>query len=468
MRQPSSRFIAIIVAAAFFMETLDATIIATALPAMARDFGVTPVSVSIGVTAYMLAMAAFIPMSGWLADRFGARNVFASAIAIFTIASFLCAVSDAVLPFAAARILQGASAAMMSPVGRLVVLRSTPKTELVAAIALITWPGLVGPVVGPALGGFIVTYWSWPWIFLINVPIGVVGVILVLLFVENSRGESRRPFDRIGFALTATSLAAVIYGLHSLGHGDAEWLWGASLLLLGFVIGAVAIAWLRRTAAPLVDLSVARIPTFALATLTGGLLMRLTSGAMPFILPLYFQLGFGLDPFDAGLLVLAYALGNLGMKSITTPILRGFGFRRVLLANGVFVSLSIAACAALGPAAPRPIILLVLFIAGCFRSMQLTSIATLTFADVTPQQRSAATTFSTLTQQLAMTMGIALASVLLTLSVALRGTDANDISLFDLRAVLLAMAALALLSVLRFRAVDPRAGEEVSGHRRSG
>lgn len=466
MGQPSSRVIALIVASAFFMETLDATVIATALPAMAQDFGVTPVALSIGVTAYMLALAAFIPASGWVADRIGTRTVFASAIIVFTIASVLCAMSDGLVPFTAARILQGASAAMMSPVGRLVVLRSTPKNELVGAIAMITWPGLIGPVVGPALGGFIVTYWSWHWIFLINVPIGLVGAVLVLVFVENHRGETFRPFDTVGFALTATALGLLIYGLHAVGRQDTDWMEGGLILAAGFAIGTIAVLYLRRAAAPLVDLSIARIPTFALATLWAGSIMRLTSGAMPFLLPLFFQIGFGMTAFDAGLLVLAYAFGNLGMKSITTPILRRFGFRRVLLANGFLVAVTILFCASLTPDMARPLVIVILFVAGCVRSMQLTAIATLTFADVGPSQRSAATTFASLAQQLAMTTGVAVASVLLSISVAVRGTDASRMSDVDFRAVLVAMAALAFVSMLRFLSVHPDAGEEVSGYRR--
>lgn len=461
---PRAQLIALIVACAFFMENLDGTVIAIALPAMADSLNTDAVTLTLGVTSYMLTLAALVPASGWLADRLGVRNVFAAAIAVFTLASILCALSVGLWSFVAARVLQGAAAALMSPVGRLAVLRTASKGELVRAVALITWPGLVAPVVGPPLGGFIASYASWRWIFLLNVPIGIAGVALVLAFVPDLRSDTRRPFDLTGFVLMAISLATLMYALEAASHATAGWVPIALCLAVGVTLGCQAIRHSRRRAHPLLDFSVFSVPTFAASALTGGGLFRLTSGAMPYVLPLFFQIGFGLSAVEAGVMVLAYAAGNLVMKTITTPVLRMFGFRRVLTVNGVLAAAAILACAALAPTTPHWIAVPVLFAAGCFRSMQLTCIATLMFADVPDALRSSATTFSVMAHQLAMTVGIALAALVLGLSAAARGASADMLAMRDFQLVLVALAAIAALSILRFVFIEKTAGAEVSGH----
>jgi len=467
-RGAKDRIIPYIVAAAFFMETFDATVIATALPAIAESFGTTAVALSVGITAYMLALAATIPASGWLADRFGPRTVFCGAIAVFTLASIMCGASQSMNEFIGARLLQGAGAALMSPVSRLVVLRSASKAEIVRAIALITWPGLIGPVVGPPVGGFLVTYASWPWIFFLNVPIGVAGIILVWFFVPNERPEARRRFDTTGFLLTAFALACLIYGFELVGHADGRIALMAILMACGSVLAWLAVRHMWRVPDPLLDLSSFRIPTFALTTLWAGSLLKMTSGAMPFVLPLYFQLGFGLPAFSAGLLVFAYAAGNLGMKAITTRLLRAFGFRRLLIVNGVLVAAFILAVAITGPATPRPVLIALLFLAGCFRSLQHTSINTLTFADVPAEQRSSATTLSIMFQQLSFSVGIAVGATVLALSAFLGGRVPGDLALGDFRVTFVVLALLGLGSALRFTAVGPEVGDEVSGHKPRG
>jgi EmrB/QacA subfamily drug resistance transporter len=457
------RLVPLVVASALFMENLDATIIATALPAMAASFGTTPTALSLGITVYMLALGVFIPVSGWAADRWGTRTVFAWAIAGFVAASVLCGISQDLWFFIFARILQGAAAAMMSPVGRLVVLRGTPKSELFNAITWITWPSLVAPVVGPALGGFFVGHLSWHWIFFVNVPIGLAGIVLVLRFVPNIRGGDR-VFDWIGLALTAATLACLLFALDVLGHGGASWSLAAALLVVGAALGHLAVRHSARSPHPLVGLGPFLIDSFRIAALTGGGFFRLTAGAMPFVLPLFFQLGFGMTALDAGLMVLAYAAGNLGMKSITRPTIRRFGFRPTILVNGVAVGATILACAFLEPGTPTAATILVLFVAGSLRSLQLTGLQTLTYVDVPPPLQSSATTIASMLQPILGSVGVAICAVTLSLGAELRGAETLGIA--DFRIVLAGLALTAALSVLPFLRLPADVGDDVAGHRR--
>ena len=455
--------IALIVASAFFMENLDATVIATALPHMAQSFGVTAVSLSIGMTAYLLALAVFIPISGWVADRFGSRTVFGAAIVVFTLASMLCGLSNGLWEFTIARVLQGMGGAMMVPVGRLVVLRSTEKRNLMRSIAYITWPGLAAPVIGPAVGGFITTYFNWRWIFLLNVPIGIVGLALTAVFIGNHREPGRRPFDSIGFVLSGIALTCLMYGMELLGQRDADGRITAAILLGGVVVGAAAVVHLLRAAHPLINLASLRIPTFR-ATLGGGSLYVVSVSVSPFILPLFFQIGFGLNAFDAGLLVLSYAAGNLGMKTFTTPILRNFGFRNVMIFNGLLSAGTIVACAWLGLQTPHALIVLVLFIGGLCRSMQFTSINTLAFADVPTPMMSGASTFFSMVQQMTIGLGIAFGAMALHFASWLNGSR-GQLDLADFHIAFLVVASLVLLAVVSFLGLGRDAGAEVSGHR---
>ncbi|AOF93568.1 MFS transporter [Sinorhizobium sp. RAC02] len=460
-----TRIVPAAVAVAFFMQMLDSTIIATSLPAMAQAFSTDVVTLNVGFTAYLLAMAVFIPPAGWLADRFGAREVFLSAIVLFTLASIACGYAGSLWEFGAARLFQGASAALMTPVGRQLVLRGAPKAELVRAIATITWPALSAPVIGPLIGAWITTHAGWQWNFFINLPLGLLGVVLVAFFVPHAPAEGRRPFDLVGFLLTGSALALTLAGLElsSASTGGAGSL---AILALGVLMGFAAILHLKRTMHPLLDLAVLKIPTFAFATLSAGTAGRLAVNATPFLLPLLFQVGLGLDAVETGTLILVYFLGNLLMKSVTTPALRLFGFRTVLVANGVVAALTIGAFAFIDGQTPRLFLFALLIACGLSRSMQFTALTTIAFADVTPAQRSAAATISAMLQQLAQLLGVAVAAVVMRLSSYFAPPAADGGMLMDIRAAFLCVAVIGFVSALRFLALPAGAGAEVSGHRR--
>ncbi|WP_368764164.1 MFS transporter [Klebsiella quasipneumoniae] len=401
---------ALLVAGAFFMEFLDGTVIATALPDMARDFGVTAVELNIGISAYLITLAVLIPASGWIADRFGARAIFTLALAIFTLASIFCGLSSEMHIFVAMRILQGIGGALMVPVGRLAVLRTTPKHLLIKAIATLTWPALVAPIIGPPLGGFITRYASWHWIFFINVPLGVAAIILSLRIIPDIREAERRAFDMTGFITTAVAMVSLVTAMERLGDRQPQ-IWPTlALAALGFGCLAYAIRHFRRATAPMVRLTALQVPTFRV-TMYGGSLFRASISAVPFLLPLLFQVGFGMDPFHSGLLVLAVFVGNLTIKPATTPLIRWLGFRRLLLINGALNVCSLLACALLTPQTPVWAIMLILYLGGVFRSVQFTGVSTLAFADVPAAQMSDANTLFSTASQLAVGLGITLGAI---------------------------------------------------------
>lgn len=401
---------ALLVAGAFFMEFLDGTVIATALPDMARDFGVTAVELNIGISAYLITLAVLIPASGWIADRFGARAIFTLALAIFTLASVFCGLSTEVHIFVAMRILQGVGGALMVPVGRLAVLRTTPKHQLIKAIATLTWPALVAPIIGPPLGGFITRYASWHWIFFINVPLGLAAIILSLRIIPDIRETERRSFDLSGFITTSVAMVSLVTAMERLGDRQPQ-IWPTlALAALGFGCLLYSIRHFRRAAAPMVRFDALQVPTFRV-TMYGGSLFRASISAVPFLLPLLFQVGFGMDPFHSGLLVLAVFVGNLTIKPATTPLIRWLGFRRLLLINGALNVCSLLACALLTPQTPVWAIMLILYLGGVFRSIQFTGVSTLAFADVPAAQMSDANTLFSTASQLAVGLGITLGAI---------------------------------------------------------
>ena len=445
------------------MQMIDGTIIATSLPAMAADFQTDALSLNVGFTAYLLAMAIFIAPSSWLAERFGARQVFLFATILFTAASLACAAAGALSSFTLARIVQGAAAALMAPVGRQLVLRGAQKHELVRAIAIITWPALIAPVVGPLLGGFITTHVGWRWNFLINLPIGVAGAVLIRLFIPVDEARTARRFDWAGFALSAGALAALVTGLELFSHEGRAGV-ALSLIAVAMATGTLAIRHMNRSPAPLLDLEVLQVRTFALSALSSGILMRTTINATPFLLPLLLQIGYGLDAIATGSLILVYFLGNLAMKVATTGFLRLLGFRTLLVSNGVLASAFVACLALIGPDTGNLLLWLVLFAAGLTRSMQFTALNTIAFADIEARQRGDAATISAMSQQISQLLSIAGSIAIIRLIYALDlGGPNREAAACAL--ALMAMGAIGIASSLAFLRLPTDAGHEVSGWR---
>ncbi|QHJ00641.1 MFS transporter [Xylophilus rhododendri] len=456
------RRIALLVASAFFMENFDATVITAAVPAMAESFGVAPVALSAGISAYLLALAVFIPVSGWVADRFGARRVFASAVLLFTLASVACGLAQSLPAFVIARILQGMGGALMVPVGRAIVLRSTPKSGVVKAIATITWPGLAAPLLGPPMGGWIASHWSWHWIFFVNLPLGAVALLLALRWIDNQPGV-RRPFDWTGFLASGVGLAGTLYGLELTTQNPVDWPLVAATVGVGIASLVFAVWHLRRAEHPLVDLSVLRVQTFR-ASAVGGTLSRISIGSVPFLMPLMFQLGFGFGMVQSGLLMIALFAGNLGIKPATTGLLRRFGFRSTLVGNGLLATLSFIGCALLTADTSWLVMAVVLVFGGMTRSMQFTAVGTLAFCDTTPKQTAGASTMFSMFQQLSSGLGIALGAVALRLSENFSGHGGTP-GVADFRFALGLMALLTLLSLIDAWRLPRDAGQQVSGHR---
>jgi EmrB/QacA subfamily drug resistance transporter len=410
MQSRSGRRTALLVAAALFMENLDGTVIATAAPAIGRSFEVPAIDVNVVATAYLLTVAVLIPVSGWLADRFGARRVFCLAVVIFTAASVLCAVSTTLTELTVMRVLQGAGGALMVPVGRLVVLRVTPKSDLISAIAYLTWPGLVALVLGPAVGGVLAEYTSWRWIFLLNVPLGILALALTPRLIPKIAEPVPPGLDWLGFALTGTAVGCLMAGLEAVGQPSPEPLPVTLLLAAGVLVSVAAVVHLRRAAAPLLELGALRIRTFRVAQ-TGGSAFRVAISAVPFLVPLMLQEGFGWSPVQAGLTTLAIFVGNLLIKPATTPLLHGLGFRGLLIANGSATVLVLAALGLLGPSSPVWVVVVVLALSGVFRSVSFTAYNTITFADVPASGTAAANTLAATLFQLTVGVGAAAAAL---------------------------------------------------------
>ena len=444
------------------MQQINSTIVATALPQMATAFDTTPVHLSTAITSYILALAVFVPISGWLADRFGARTVFCAAILIFTIAAILCGLSDNLAQLTAARILQGVGGAMTIPVGRLVVLRTAQKSEFIQAMAMLAIPSLMGPILGAPIGGFITTYASWRWVFLVNVPFGIIGLILAWIYIENYKAPQRRPLDWIGFVVSGAALGFLMAGFEAMGRGDVSLSTIALLLAVG-VGAAVAAVWhaTRRTY-PLIDLSLLRIPTFN-ASNVGGMWFRVASATIPFIFPLLFQTAFGMTAFASGLLTCFTSMGSLSMRAVAKPVLRRFGFRNVLLGSTLMAALFMAVCCFLTEATPHLVIIVVLLIVGFIRALGTSATNTLAYADIEDDRMSNATSLTQLVNQIGNAFGVAVAAVFLHASLAFRG--AEQLAMTDFQAAFIGVAVLSLASLPYFMRLKPDAGQEVSGHK---
>jgi EmrB/QacA subfamily drug resistance transporter len=407
-----TRLTAVIVASALFMQNLDSTIIATALPTMARSFGYDPVRMNVALTSYLLSLTVFIPASGWVADRYGTRNVFRGAIVVFTIGSILCGLSNGLPELVAARVLQGIGGAMMVPVGRLLLLRTAAKSELVAAMAWLTVPALLGPVVGPPVGGFIVTYFDWRWTFFINIPVGLIGILAVTLFIQDFREPPKGAFDLRGLVLTGAALVCIMFGLETVGRGLVSPELTEAMIAAGLAMAFLYYLHARRMDAPLLDFTLMRLPCFGLS-FTAMMLFRTGIGAIPFLLPMMLQVGFGDAAVESGLITFASSAGALVMKPAAQYALRMFGFRDTLIWNGVLSGIMLIMCALFRPTWPAAAIYLVLLVGGFLRSLQFTAYNTLAYGDVPRAQMSAATSLYTAGQQLAATVGVSVGALAL-------------------------------------------------------
>jgi EmrB/QacA subfamily drug resistance transporter len=451
--------IPLIVGAAQFMHQFDGAVIATALPAMAVSLHEDPIRLNLAITSYLLALAVFVPVSGWMADKFGAKRVFISAIVVFTASSVLCGLAHSLPELVVYRTLQGMGGAMMTPVGRVIVVKSVPKLQLVRAMNYITVPAVLGPLLGPSVGGFIVTYFSWPWIFFLNLPIGVAGIFLVRAFIPDLREEKIEPLDLRGSALIGLSVAGLVFGFEALGREILPtWMVLASIGT-GLLLGLLYLIHARQAADPIIDLSLLRIRTFR-ASISGGALFYVGTTSSVFLLALLLQLGFGFTAFQAGLMTLASATGSLAMRFAFSSLLRPLGFRRLLIGNALVTGLYLSGCGLFRPATPYVLIVLALLIGGFSRSVQFTAVQSLGYAEMPSAVVSRVTSFSAMAQQLAQCIGVGLAALVVHLSLFWHGRAM--IMAEDVGSGYFVIGAMALLSIVIFYRLPAHAGSELS------
>lgn len=453
------RTVALIVASALFMEQMDATVLATALPTMARDFGEPATALSSALTSYLLALAVFIPASGRIADRFGAKSVFRLAIGLFLAGSILCGQAHSLALLIVARLIQGAGGAMMIPVGRLVLLRMVAREDMVEAMSWMIMPATLGPIIGPPLGGFIVTYLNWRWIFYLNVPIGLLGMVLVTRYIDQIRGERLSAPDLTGFVLSGLCLGCLLFGFESVARAGGLHT-ALTLIATGIVAGGLYVLHAHRHRDPLLDLTLLRIPTFRLSLLAGSL-TRITQGAQPFLLPLMFQLGFGFSAAASGSLTIAGALGSLTMKWLAPRVLKRYGFRTTLIVNGLAASLGYTVCALFRPGWPTPAIFAVLVIAGFFMSLQFTAYNTIAYDEIPPPRMSDATSFYATFQQLMLSMGICVGAISLELGMLV--SHRSQPGLPDFTLAFLVVTAISMSATYWHMRFARNAGDDMSG-----
>jgi EmrB/QacA subfamily drug resistance transporter len=450
--------IPMMVAMAFLMEQLDSTILTTAVPDIARSLKVTPVQMSLAVAAYVLAVAVFIPISGWFADRFGARRIFVSALAVFTLGSVLCGLARNFEMLVAMRVVQGLGGAMMTPVGRLILLRSFPRAELMTAMTYMTLPAIVGPVIGPLLGGILTSTLSWRWIFYVNLPFGLLGMLLAMRFLANTRETIVARFDFPGFLMVGGGLGLLQFGMENISRPIiSPWTIAATIaaaltLLLGFGLYA------RRIAAPAIDLGLFRIRSFRVGTLAGGL-CRIGMNGIPFLLPLMLQLGFGLSPIGSGSITFVGSIGAVLIRGLISPILRKHGFRIVLVLSAIIGSATLAGFALLGPHTSHWLIMLYVFVFGLMRSAQFMTSNTLSYSDMPDSHLSRATSLGGVLQQLSVSFGVSVSAVLLSLV----SLPSHVLTPARFHEAFLLMAAIPLLALPGFMALAPQDGVKITG-----
>ncbi|MBA1157192.1 DHA2 family efflux MFS transporter permease subunit [Microvirga mediterraneensis] len=460
MRQ--SRLLPLIIATALFMENTDSTVISTSLPMIAQSLGTDPIALKLALTSYLVSLAIFIPISGWMADKYGARTIFTTAIGVFMAGSLACAAANSLEWFVIARFVQGAGGAMMVPVGRLVLLRSVPRSEVVQALATLTIPALVGPIVGPPLGGFITEFFNWRWIFFINIPIGILGIVMATMFVPNIKEDDTPPLDFIGFLLSGFGFALLMLGFASGGRHLIPEEISLGCVVIGAVCLVLYVFHARRTPHPVLRLSLLKIPTFRISVV-GGFLFRIGIGAIPFLLPLMLQVGFGLSPLASGSLTFIAAVGALFMKTMAKRILERTGFRRLLTINAFIGAAFVAANGFFTPETPHWLMMAILLVGGCFRSLQFTSLNAIGYAEISNREMSYATSLSSALQQVSLSIGVAFGAFVLEMAAGLDGNPAITAS--DFGPAFWAVATVSALAGFVFIGLSPTAGAEMSGHR---
>ena len=456
---------ALLVAGALFMEILDATVITTALPVIAADFDIPAAHLSIGVSAYLVAVTLFIPLSGYVADRFGARHIFIAAISVFTLASVLCGLSTNLVEFTLARILQGIGGAMMVPVGRLVVLRDLPKEKLVKTVAIITWPALSAPLLGPVLGGYIATHLSWQWIFYMNIPLGLLAIVATLYLLQNTKGNVS-PFDLKGFLLTGVGFALFMAGIEYLASATDKLSYALVILSMGMIMMYMAVKHVKRTPSPLFSFEAMQYRTFRLSVY-GGSVVRVALGSAPFLVPLMLQLGLGYTPVEAGSLLLWLFAGNLAIKPATTWIMNTFGFKKVLIVNGLLIAAGFVALALITPETSAFTIGVILFVNGITRSMHLTLLNTIAFADVPANNMRDANTLGAILMQMNRGLGITLSALAIAIGTFVLGQDPASPDLATFTFAMLVMSCIALLSITDSLMLSREDGDSVLNKRKA-
>lgn len=453
-----NRIVPMILAVALFMEQMDSTVIATSLPAIAHDLDVGPITLKLALTSYMVSLAIFIPLSGWMADRFGAKRLFRAAILVFILGSIFCAFAGSLFAFVLSRFLQGMGGAMMTPVARLVLVRSTPRSELVGAMALLTIPALAGP----PLGGFITTYFSWHWIFLINVPVGRAGYVLSGIYLAEINDTAPPPIDIRGFFLSAIAASGTMFGLSVMSLPALPPQIGAAAVVIGITCGFLYVRHSRRHPAPLLDLNLFKDSAFRAAA-TSGTLFRISVGAVPFLMPLMLQVGFGLTPFQSGMITFVGAIGALTTKFFAKRVLIFAGFRTTLIFACVTGAVLTFVNGLFTPATPYLMMAFILLLAGFARSFFFTSVSALSFADIPDSDASKATAMSAVLQQMSLAFGVAVAGAILEIETTLTG---STLELKDFQIAFMLISAITLSAVIPLIGMSKTAGASVSGHRR--
>src|SRR3984885_3011296 len=456
----SKRLLPWLVAVAFFMESLDTTILNTAVPTISAALHVTPLGMKSVLASYTLSLAVFIPISGWMADRFGTRRVFASAIGLFTMGSFLCGISSNIHLLVACRILQGCGGAMMVPVGRLTLVRTFAKSELIRAMSFVAIPGLVGPMLGPVLGGLIVGYFQWRFIFFVNIPIGLLGLLMVYIHLPDYREETH-PLDIVGLILFGSGVALLsyvleIFGEHTLGVGQILGLLAISFSLLGgYLLHA------RSIAHPLLQLGLFRIRSFS-AAVSGSFFTRLGIGGIPFLLPLLYQVGLGFTAIQSGLLIMPQAIAAMSTKFLMPKVLARVGYRGVLISNTVILGLLLLLFATIGLHTPVWVIVLQAFCYGMFSSLQYTSMNTLTYADISEEQTSGASSIASTVQQMSISFGVASAGLATAFFIPARVHTNQGEMIHGIHQALIVLGGFTILSTLIFHRLQSGDGSSVS------